>query len=706
MTVTGVGGVGKSRVALRAAETAARDFPDGVWLVELSELQDPAMLTHVVAHTIGLQDQTVRPQIDVLSDFLAERNVLLLLDTCEHLLDACAMLAEVLLAASPGSCVLATSRRPLGVAVERVFAVPPMAVPEPDSTDTDSLAGALDTGFLDAGPSGLGLPGAIDPDPGSMDSRRAWCDSMMLFAERARAADPGFLLTPRNHAEVSRLCRRLDGIPLAIELAAVWVQTLTIEQMLEQLDHRFKLLSGGYGAVARHETLRAAVGWSHQLCEPVERLMWARLAVFAGPFDAAAVTAVCADAQIPVGMVPRLLNRLTEKSVLLEEPPHGGQGTRYRLLDTLREYGWEWLTALGEHIGLQRRHRDQYLALARRCVAEWCGPDQVEWCERMGRERSDLRAALEFSLTDPAEHEAGLELAGSLYFFWGTSGLIREGRYYLDRYLALDLPPSPALTRALGEGARIATLQGDPATARELIERCRPFAEEQHLTATSAQLSYLEGATATLRGDHEYGGARLDEAIALYRQGGSSGTGLLFTIAVRGMAHTLEGDVDLAIVRLEECRTLCDEHGERWVRSFADSMRGLAELRRGDVESATWYARESLRFKEQLPDRTSTALALDLLATIAASGGEAERAARLLGFADRLWASFGMPQGGYSELRTMREPSERKARQALGADAYDKAFWQGHDLSFSTGVGYALDAAPPRANGAGESEPE
>ncbi|MFD0692004.1 ATP-binding protein [Actinomadura fibrosa] len=655
LTVTGVGGVGKTRTALRAADRARDRFPDGVWLTELSGLEDGGLVCHVVAQALGLQDQTARPAVDVLVDYLAARRLLLVLDNCEHVLDACALLAEVLLGAAPGLRVIATSRQPLDVAGEKVLVVPPLPLP---------------------------------------DEPERPCDSVELFVERAVAADAGFALGAGNREAVERLCRRLDGIPLAIELAAVWVPVLPVERIVERLDERFALLAdddAGTG-LPRHGALRTAIGWSHELCRPAERLLWGRLSVFAGTFDADTAAAVCADDRLAAGEIPGLLDRLAEKSVL------SGGPAGYRLLDTLREYGAQWLEAAGERDALQRRHLDHHLALAERCEAAWCGPDQVEWWGRMQRAHPDLRAALEAGLAEPAGlaesrlRDAGLRLAGGLYYFWVPAGLISEGRHYLDR--ALDGPDGPASVKALWACARIAATQGDLVAAEALTERYRARVGDGDVLA-AGHIGYLTGAIAMLRGDHRRALDLLEESAELHRRGGDEGTGLMFVLLVHGMVHSMRGEFDRSVKVLEECQGLCDRHGERWVRSFVDCMLGLAELGRGDVAAAVRHGRESLRFKTVLSDSLGLALALDVLAAAAAAGGDGVRGARLLGFAEHVWRTFGLPQFGSPDFAARRVRCERTARAMLGDAAYEAALREGRELAIDHGIDYALGTADP-----------
>jgi predicted ATPase len=329
VTLTGVGGVGKTRLAWRAAAELRTGFADGVCLVELSAVRDETLVAYAVASALELQDQTTRSLPEVLADYLADRRLLLILDTCEAVPKAAADIAAALLAAAPELRILATSRRSLGVLGEHTYVVAPLPV-------------------RDAATSGSG------------DG-----DAVALFVERAAAVQPGFALTADNAAAVTAICQRLDGIPLAIELAAARVRVLSVEQILSRLDDRFALLTtGNRTAVPRHQTLRVAIGWSHELCTPSERLLWARLSVFPADFDVDAAEEICSDTQLPAGLVFDLLTRLVDQSVLL--PQTGPFGARYRMLDTIREYGHTWLAAIGQDGPLRRRHRDHYLALAER----------------------------------------------------------------------------------------------------------------------------------------------------------------------------------------------------------------------------------------------------------------------------------------------------------------------------------------------------
>ncbi|MFC5181410.1 ATP-binding protein [Actinomadura harenae] len=390
VTLLGPGGVGKTRLALRAADRARPLFPDGVWLVELSGLRAPESLPCVIAETLRLPGRRVDDPAGFLADRLAASELLLVLDTCEHLVHACAMLAERLLTAAPGLRVLTTSRESLNLVGEHLVPVPPLAVPCPrDGTAPTGSAG-------DAAP---------------------LCDSVTLFAERAGASSPGFTVAPGNHAAVCALCRRLEGIPLALELAADRLPAMPVEEIVERLSDRFHVLTGAdgpYGASwtggRRHRTLRAAITWSHDLCMPAERMLWARLSVFPGGFDLAAAESVCADGDLPADELVDVLTMLVDKSVVRFDPGAG----RYQMLDTLREYGAERLDEAGETGPLRRRHRDHYAALADRAARERLGPHESCWTRRLRSEEGNLRAALEWSLATPGAKASGLRLAVAL----------------------------------------------------------------------------------------------------------------------------------------------------------------------------------------------------------------------------------------------------------------------------------------------------
>ncbi|WP_433379678.1 ATP-binding protein [Actinoplanes sp. CA-142083] len=677
VTVTGVGGVGKTRTVLRVAAEVQRAFPDGVWLVDLSPLAQADLVAETVAHALGLHDQSARPQTESLAEYLEFRRLLLVLDNCEHLADPCAQLAEALLRAAPALQMVATSRQPLAVPGEHVFPLLPLTVSDRGGADQ----GGADQGGADRG--------GADREPSP---------AIVLFAERARAASPVFALTGENQAAVARLCQGLDGVPLAIELAAVRTRALPVQQIADLLEgrfaDRFALLSGGGPMAGRHESLRTAIDWSHDLCTRAESLLWSRVSVFAGDFDLEAVREVCVSDRLPGADVVRLVAGLVDKSILLcEERP---AGARYRLLDTLREYGLDLLRAGREEPQLRRRHRDFYLRLAQRFDAEWCGPGQVAWYERLRRERANLMAALDFCLADPAEHQAGVELGAALRYFWFACGHPREGRRYLDRLLALEHAPSDALTKALWVSGWITMAQGDLDAAEARLAQCRPHAEARGDIEATAWVAYVAGGCAVFRGEPVRGLALAEESAALHRNGGDPATGLLVALAAQSIALVFAGEFDRNAAVTEQTWALCDEHHELWMRSYADYLRALGEMGRGDPGAAVGYGRAALRFKRQLGDVAGCAMSVDVLATAAAALGEAERAARLLGVAHRLWQSVGRPQFGSPDLVAARTRVEQQSREKAGDEGFETAYADGLTLDLTAGVDYAVGEPAPR----------
>src|SRR5689334_3409382 len=392
VTLTGPGGIGKTRLALQVAARAGRAFRDGVWLAELTALRDPALLVAEVARSLGLPDKSARWAVASLTGYLRARQLLLVLDGCEHLADACAVMADVLLRGCHGLRIIATSRHVLGVAGEVTIAVPPMTVPaEGDPAGPEELLGY---------------------------------EAVRLFTGRGAAVLPGFAVDVGNGAAVAGVCRALDGIPLAVELAAVRLRSLSPGQILDRLGSRFQLLSGGGPAdQPHHRTLQAALEWSYELLTDSEQAMWRRVSVFAGSFDLDAAEAVCAMGRLAAGEIADLIDALVAKSILLRE----GQGTaRYRLLDTIREFGLAKLSGRGNERALRRRHRAWYAALAAR--QEAFGPRRAEWIAALDADHDNLRGALELCVAERRQAPAGAEMACDLWGYWESHGHLTEGR--------------------------------------------------------------------------------------------------------------------------------------------------------------------------------------------------------------------------------------------------------------------------------------
>ncbi|MEU5879369.1 NB-ARC domain-containing protein [Spirillospora sp. NPDC047279] len=684
VTVTGVAGVGKTRLALRAAVESAPRFADGAWWVALSPLAKAASLPYAIFEVLPLADQTTRSVIDVVADYLADRDVLLVLDTCEHLAEACAVTVQALLAAAPRLRILATSRRALNVAGEQVLPIAPLPVPGDAPAPEIGIAA---------------LPPAVAPAraPGGGGD-----DAVALLAERAAVAMPGFTVTGDNRADLVRLCQRLDGLPLAIELAAARLATMSPNALTARLEERFEVgdieHEGTEADPPWHRALRTAIGWSHQLCTPAERLLWARVSVFAGSFGAGTACQVCADGLLPADQILDLLDALAGKSILTVVAMPGG-ARRFRMLDTVRAYGAFWLRNLGEQDRFRRRHLDFYLTMARRIGAAWLGPDQYAWYDWATAEHANLRTALEFTLTETRPEtgdHAALELAGALWFYWWGCGFAKEGQHYLGRALAHDLEPGPARTKTLWVSSVIFLNQGAPTAAAARAAECAAEAERIGDTE-AAETAQAASAVAVLMS----GGERNQtvaipaaEELLAGRREGELTLASLIAWGVRGLTYVFAGRFQDAITLMEQMRAECDRHGERWYRGYGDFVRAQAELARGRPGAARSCAQAALEVSHRLNDGTGMALAIDLLAQTTAATGQTERAARLLGLSQQLWTRSGQPQGGQPELVAARQACEQQTREALGDHAYQTAYQNGHDTDPDTTIADILSTPP------------
>ncbi|MEU6413065.1 AAA family ATPase [Microbispora sp. NPDC046933] len=655
ITVTGIGGVGKSRTALRLAHQVRRQFRDGVWYVDLARLQDPAMVYHTITAALGIADQSPREGSDTLAEWLADRELLLILDTCEHLVDACAQLTQELLNTAPHLRILATSRRSLNAPGEYTAAVPPLSVPGDHPSENPFTNEAVE-----------------------------------LFGARASSVVPDFVVDEDNIAAVAELCRRLDGIPLAIELAAVRLRTLSVEQILALLADRFSLLAGASRtALPRHQTLRAAIGWSHELCEPAERLLWARLSVFAGDFELDAARHVCAGDALPSDRILDVIGDLVDKSILLSFPTPAGQ--RYRLIDTLRQYGGEWLDKLGETQDLRRRHRDYYLQLAERSEHSWSGPRQVHWYTRMRQEHDNIRVALDYCLSTPGEERVGLELLSALWFLWVACGFAREGVIYLERALKASPLPSKERCKALWVLAYIRSAQGDMAGALAAAEQCSTDAVRVGDSGAVLLATKMQGTAAMLQGDAKKATALLGVAIEFHRGGRELNPGLLPAIVELSMVLLAQSEFEEAETLLVDCLQVCQERGELWLRSYAWYASSLVHRATGRRDEALVACKEALRIKRHFHDVLGIVLCVDNLATLNLEAGEPERTATLLGAAQANWRTFGLPQFGSPFFTTEHEQCVKECKKLIGDAAYDEAYAAGARFSLGDLVEYALD---------------
>ncbi|WP_327158447.1 ATP-binding protein [Streptomyces tubercidicus] len=626
ITLTGPGGVGKTRIAMRAARAAADRFPDGVCWADLWPLQGDGLLVASVCDAVGLADHTARTPVAALCEWLADKRLLLVLDSCEHLVDACRDLLGDLLTAAPAVTVLVTSRQPLDIVGEWTTEIGPLAY----TGDNDALT---------------------------------------LFTQRAGAAAPGLRLSTPPHAQAAAvICRRLEGIPLALELAGAQLAHSTVERIADRLTSRFDTLdpADGPGRLPRHRTLRCAIGWSHELCAPLERLLWARLSVFRGTFDEESASAVCAGGPLTGPGVRSTLAALAAKSVLTRE------GTRYRMLDTLREYGRMWLAELDEVTALADRHAAHFADFGRRAELGWLGPEQVSWYRRVADAHVDLCTALDHLLvTDP---ERAQELTASIGLFWSCCGHLHEARDYGARALAAHPGPSPARTRALWALGVAVLLQGDLALADTLGQECARTARMSDDADAVPEAGYLLGLTHLIAGRPMSAHTVSEQVLGPPPHDPFDSPGRLRCRLVQVFALTGLGELARARAAATALRRGCVERGEYWTRSYTDYQLSLISLLQGRPEESADHARAMLAAKQGIGDKFGIALGLDLLAAAVAAQGDGAAAARVYGSGQAIWRTVGHPQRGTPELRAVREECERQARAAIGDAAYTELF--------------------------------
>jgi predicted ATPase len=649
VTLRGPGGVGKTRLALRSARDVRHTFADGSWFVELSALRAPGLLPRTISAALGLPGEASGDTAAALAASLAERELLLVLDTCEHLVEECATVAQVLLAAVPGLRILATSREPLGVPGEHALLITPLE--QPGNTV---------------------LPG------NTVGASRA--DAVALFVDRAQAVVPGFTLTSENAAAVAALCRRLDGIPLALELAAVRLRGMPVQEILDLLTDRFAILGSARTATSRHRTMRAAISWSYDLCTPAEQRLWAELSMFPGAFGFEAAGHVCGP-----GTFETLMG-LVEKSVV----QYNDGARRYRLLDTVREFGAEELA--GRLDALRGRHRDYYLGLAGQSAADSLTARQAAWLARLGAETDNLRAALDYSFTTPGEQGTGLAMTVLLRHFWLMVGQFTEGRRWHDLAVETDPGSSDNAWAVYGAGV-LAVQQGDLETGEPLLDRTAAHAAENGDENLAAHVTYARGIVAFNRGELDTARSRYETALASYERIGFSDPLGLVTYSRLASVCLLAFELDEAVRLCGECLRRCDELGEEWARSTALWVRGAARWLSGDILAAVEDVLVCLRIKHALGDLHTIAMSFDLLSVCLVATGAFERAAVLHGAGEALWTMLAAPVlmgPAYAEIRTSAADT---ARGELGEERFRALMSRGLEMPLSAALAVAAGEA-------------
>jgi non-specific serine/threonine protein kinase len=600
VALTGSGGCGKSRLALEVAGRLLDEFPDGVWFVELAPLGDESLVPHAVASVLGLTEAGQRSVDQVLLDYFRHKRSLLVLDNCEHLIDACAQLSQSLLQTCAGLRLLATSRENLRAQGESLYRVPSLECPPQDE---------------------LGSPDDLERS-----------GSVLLFLDRARNAHPGFVMSKENAASIAQICRRLDGIPLAIELAAARVKVMSAAEIASRLDDRFRLLTGGdRTAVPRHQTLHALIDWSYVTLEAEEQALLRRLSVFAGGWTLAAAEHVCAGRSIDAWQILDVLMLLIEKSLVEIDGDLRDSGiTRYRMLETVREYGRERLEETGETHEARERHRDRYLALAEEASSELRGPGQQRWMNRLETEHENILVALGWISGGGEDAEKALRLAGSMWLYWHVRGHFTLGREILAGVLARDVDERWKKPRslALHSAGALAHVQGDYDSARALYEESleiRWELEDRQGIATSlnslGNLAFFEGNYESARAFHE-------KSLEIRREMGDRG-GIAVSLSGLGNVAQDRGEYESARALHEESLEIQRELGDRQGTAASLINLGRVKYLQGESESARALHEESLEIKRELGDRPGISILLNNLALVKCSEGEYESARAL-----------------------------------------------------------------------------
>lgn len=654
VTLTGPGGVGKTRLALQAGGNARRAFPGGVWFVDLAALHEPFRIADAVAVVLGVNDQSVHTGQQQLVHYLQGRQLLIVLDNCEHLITECAQLADTLLRAAPGLWILATSRQALGIVGEHVLPVEPLASPDPHGVPAADVLGKY--------------------------------DAVALLVDRATAVEPAFCLQEGNRDAIARLCARLDGLPLAIELAATRLRALSIEQLADRLDDRFSLLNrGSPAALSRQQTLRALIDWSYDLCTEREQLLWAILSVFPGEFDLTAVEGICTDPDIglPPEFAVDVIDELVAKSIISARRDLSPM--RYRLLETIRQYGQERLDGRGLGAAVRTAHRDYYLGLARLGSQSWCGPCQSEILTRLRVEQDNLMAALSWSLAHLAGHETALQLIYAMrhHFLLGD---FRADRWHtVESVLHRVVEPTAARADALWVASVIALIQGDREAAAAWMQECIEIASSHPSDRIHGYIELFYGALALFDGACGAAVRHYEAGLKLARAAGDTEVVLWGTFQY-SFALTHCGRTGEALGVCAEAIELAESRHEHWGLAQAKWANAFTLWLTGEHERAAELTREATDLTPNA-NHVATVLDIELLAWIAASDSRFDEAGELLGAAAELWDSLGTTIDAFGPLfvDNSRQCRQRVIR-AVGESRFAELLSRGRSQRLDTHV--------------------
>src|SRR5215216_1628701 len=712
LTLTGAGGSGKTRLALEVGRGLVGAYLDGAWLVELAPLSEPELVAQEVAGALKIPERPGQPHIDTLAETLGDKELLLVVDNCEHLVRAAAQLVDALLDQCPRLRILATSREPLGVGGEVLWRVPPLSLP-------DAYGGGTDGEF----------------DRGSTLESLMRYESVRLFVDRARLRLPDFGLTQENADAVARLCRKLDGIPLAIELATARMGALAVEQVAQRLEVSLDVLKGASRtAEGRQQTLRATLDWSHNLLSEAERAFFKRLSVFAGGWALEAAEAVCSGGAIEEDSVLDLLGGLVDKSLVVAGTTTGG-AVRYRMLEPIRQYAREKLEESGEAEEVQGWHAAFFIAVAEEAELELARPQQRLWVERLEGEYDNLREALSW-IFEQGEADLGLRFSGSLWRFWFAQGYLSEGIRWLEQALAgSDPTPSPArvkvlegmgwltqfqgdferaeaaydqmlmLSRELGDEGNTATAlnslagmavaRGDDERATALLEENMAVVQglDERNTATMLKryhvLTLMGHVALHGEGDHARGADLWEESLEIAREVGDVLRAGL-TLCSLAYAAVLWGDNQRGKALSEESLTIAHGLGSAGAGIVPEALvnLGLAVLGQGEYERTGASFEEALMMSQNLELKATVTNALEGMASLAGAKGEAVRAAKLWGAAEALRGITGIALSPVEWA--LHEPYLAAARSGLGDTEWEEALAEGREMSLEEAAEYAL----------------
>lgn len=686
LTITGPGGAGKTRASVELARRVASDFPDGTFLIELAPLDDASRIPIAIAHSLGLREDPTVPLMDTIADYVGEKRMLLVLDNCEHLVNTVAGIAVQMLESSPNLTLVATSQERLGVPGEVVWQIPTLSLPPTDVSDPNQLARY---------------------------------EAIRLFVDRATRVKTGFALDANNAAAVTEICRKLDGIPLAIELAAARVRMLTPPMLLDRLEDRFRYLTdGSRTSPPRQQTLRATVEWSIDLLDNCERNMFADLSVFSGGMNLDAIEGLCAGRPSHDEEIFDVLGRLVDKSLVRVVQETRGE-PRYYMLETLRAYGREMLRKSGQYRLIHDRHAALFLGFVEAAEPELAGPNQVEWFDRLERDAHNGRAMLDWFLNS-GDYDSALRVAAAVWRFWHVRGYLRSGRELLARVLTETNEPTPTRARALLGAGVLATDQGDYDAAREHFEECLAIHRAHHNQTGISQVLNNLGVATRDQGRYDEARRYLGEALEISREIGDR-PGLASSLMALGITEHREGrceearalfqeaqeirmslndqrgiaalfahlgsvafdmgDIDTADAQLNRALTMFEELGNKRGLVFARMYAGGVARQRGDLGGARECFVQCLMMARDLGDKQHIVQALERLAALAAARRNFDRALELEGAASALREAFGAPRTPLEQrmlerelapaAAVMRESGMRRTRAAGRARLLD-----------------------------------